>query len=149
MIPNQNQLVPQQQPQNDIATNVRHYIHYSNLASNYMKQSNEARKLKNIYEDKTIQTLRANNMDNAILRITDGTLQIAEESNPPCLSMPRIRSWLNMYYKQKGNGVNETEQILRFFDLQKKQETKTTAYLKKTPLPAALPPPAQAPGSLK
>jgi hypothetical protein len=46
-----------------------------------------------------------------------------------------------MYYKQKGNGVNETEQILRFFELQKKQETKTTAYLKKTPLPTSLPPP--------
>jgi hypothetical protein len=80
-------------------------------------------------------------MENAILQVSGATLQIAEEKISPCLSMPRIESWLHSYYKQKGNGIDETDAILRFIRLQKVNETQTVASLKKSSLPTPLPPP--------
>jgi hypothetical protein len=139
----QNQQIQNQQPppQNELTTQVRHYIHYSNLVNNYNKQLQEARKLRAVYEDKIIHTLRANKMENAILQVSGATLQIGEEKSAPSLSLPRIEDWLHKYYKQRGNGIDETDSILRFIRLQKTQEVQTTACLKKTVSPVSLPPP--------
>jgi hypothetical protein len=141
MVPQQLQQSTQPQAQNELTSNVRHYIHYLNLVNNYNKQINEARKLKNRFENNIIQNLRANHMENAILQVSGATLQIAEEKITPSLSMPRIESWLHSYYKQKGNGIDETDAILRFIRLQKINETQTVASLKKSSLPTPLPPP--------
>ena len=55
--------------------------------------------------------------------------------------MPRLESYLHGYYKQKGNGMDETEHILRYIKSQKLSDTQIVAKLKKTVMPVALPPP--------
>jgi hypothetical protein len=134
-------------PQNDMATMVRNYVHYDNLANNYSKQASGARKLRDEFEGKIITNLRANNMENAIIQISGGArLQCTEEKTPPSLTLPRLETYLQKYYAQKGSGINETEAILRFIRLQKQQETQVHACLKRisppTPIPGP-PPPGQ------
>jgi hypothetical protein len=127
--------------QNDLTTWVRNYVHYDNLANNYAKQASGARKLKDEFEDKIIQNLRANRMENAIIQISGARLQCSEEKNTPSLTLPRLEAYLHKYYSQKGNGVDETEALLRFIRLQKQNDTQTTACLKKVPIPTSIPPP--------
>jgi hypothetical protein len=136
-------------PQNDIASHVRHYVHYDNLANNYSKQASGARKLRDEFENKIITSLRANNMEHAVIQISGGArLQCTEEKTSPSLTLPRLETYLQKYYAQKGNGINETEAILRFIRLQKQQDTQVTACLKRigAPPPIPGPPPSLPPG---
>jgi len=133
-------------PQNEIGSWVRNYVHYDNMTNNFTKQATGARKLRDEFEDKIIQNLRANNMQNAVIQISGARLQYAEEKNIPSMSMPRLESYLHGYFKQKGNGLDETDAILRYLKLQKINDTHTTAKLKKTLLPPPIPLP---PGGLK
>lgn len=127
--------------QPDLPTLVRNYVHYSTLKDNYMKQANGAGKLRDQFEGQIIHTLRNNNMENAIIQISGATLQCTNEKQAPALSMPRLQQYLHAFYAQKGNGVDDTEAILRFIKLQKTNDTTTVCKLKRTPLPAPLPAP--------
>jgi hypothetical protein len=128
-----------QQP--DLPHLVRSYVHYDNLVNNYTKQAGGARKLRDQFEDQIIKTLRTNRMENAVIQIAGATLQCTNEKSVPSLSMPRLEQYLHGYYAQKGNGLDETDAILRYIRLQKTNDTQLIAKLKKTPLPTPLPQP--------
>jgi len=134
-------------PQNEIGSWVRNYVHYDNLANTYNKQAGASRKLRDDFEDKIIQNLRANNMQNAIIQVAGARLQYSEEKTIPNLSMPRLEIYLHNYFKQKGNGIDETESILRYIKSQKLNDTQIVAKLKKTVLPSGIPPPPPPPPS--
>lgn len=125
--------------QNEIGSWVRNYVHYDNLANTYNKQAGASRKLRDEFEDKIIGNLRANNMQNAVIQVAGARLQYSEEKTVPSLSMPRLESYLHGYYKQKGNGMDETEHILRYIKSQKLNDTQIVAKLKKTLMPASVP----------
>lgn len=130
---------PQQPQQNEIGTWVRNYVHYDNLVGTYTKQAGAARKLRDDFEGKVINSLRVNNMQNAVIQISGARLQYGEEKTVPALSMPRLESYLHAYFKQKGNNIDETDSILRYIKLQKTNDTQVVARLKKTtlqPVPA-------------
>lgn len=127
--------------QPDLPHLVRSYVHYDNLTGNYTKQAAGARKLRDQFEDQIIKSLRNNRMENAVIQIAGGTLQCINEKCAPSLSMPRLEQYLHGYFAQKGNGVDETDAILRYIRLQKTQDTQVVAKLKKTPLPAPIPTP--------
>lgn len=140
--------VPNSNTQQEFGSWVRNYVHYDNLASTYTKQATGARKLRDEYETKVIQNLRANNMQNAIIQVAGARLQYSEEKHVPALSIPRIQTYLHAYFKSKGTGLDETEAILRYIKQQKVNDTQCTACLKKTALPTPLPPPP-GPANLK
>jgi len=135
-------------PSNDFASWVRNYVHYDNLTSQFTKQAAGARKLRDDFEDRIIQNLRTNNMQNAVIQIAGGRLQYSEEKNAPSMSLPRLEQYLHAYFKQKGNGLDETDNILRYLKVQKANDTITVAKLKKTSVLPPLPPPP-GPNSLK
>ena len=143
----QSQPLTQQQPpqQNDLSTYVRNFVHYDKLASNYSKQATGARKLRDEFEGKIINNLRANNMPNAIIQVSGASLQCSEQKTLPTLSANRLEQYLHKYYAQRGNGLDETEQIMRFINLQKEQDSTRIACLKKVPIQAAIPPPPPPP----
>lgn len=126
--------------ENPFGTWVRSWVHYDNLAGNYGKQAAGARKMRDDFEDKILQNLRANNMEKAVIQVSGAKLGITEETSQPSLSFPRLEQYLHMYFQQKGNHMDETEQILRFIRIQRQKETKSVQRLKKTPLGPALPP---------
>ena len=138
---------PQAPPQNDFSTWIRNYVHYDNLAGNYSKQATGARKLRDEFEGKVIQYLRANSMEHAIIQVSGGRLQYVEEKSTPSLSTNRLQQYLHKYYAQRGNGLDETEAIMRFINLQREQDSTKVASLKKTPIQAAIPPPPSASSS--
>jgi hypothetical protein len=80
-------------------------------------------------------------MQNAVIQISGARLQYAEEKTVPALSMPRLENYLHAYFKQKGNGVDETEAILRYIKLQKVNDTQVVARLKKLTVQPLPPPP--------
>lgn len=130
---------PNQQP--ELSQLVRSYVHYGNLVDNYSKQAGGARKLRDGFESQIIKTLRNNHMENAVIQIAGATLQCTNEKCAPALSMPRIEQYLHGYFQQKGNGLDETDAILRYIRLQKTHDTQVVAKLKKTLLPMPLPAP--------
>ena len=133
--------------ENPFGTWVRSWVHYDNMASNYGKQATGARRLRDDFEGKIIQNLRANNMEKATIQVSGAKLNIVEDTSAPTLSMPRLEQYLHSYFQQKGNHMDETDQILRFIRIQKQNETRITQKLKKTPLGPALPLPPPPPPS--
>jgi hypothetical protein len=125
----------------DLATWVRNYVHYDNLAGNYSKQATGARKLRDEFESKIITNLRANSMDNAIIQISGARLQVAEDKTAPSMTLPRLESYLHKYFAGKGNGIDETEGILRFIRMQRANDTQPIARLKRTTATPPVPPP--------
>ena len=139
--------IPQQNNgggQNDLTTWIRNYVHYSNLLKNYTQQASGARKLRDEFEGMIINHLRTNRMENAIIQTTDSRLQCVEEKSMPSLCFPLLEKYLHMYYKQKGNGLDETESLLKFIKIQKQNDAQPVVRLKKTPTPVAIPPPPPA-----
>ena len=127
------------------ATWVRNWVHYDNLTNNYGKQASGARKLRDDFETKIIQNLRANQMEKATIQITGAKLSCVEENCVPGLSVPRLEKYLHAYFQHKGNHLDETPDILKFIKSQKHNDTVCLVKLKKTPLGPALPPVPSAP----
>ena len=119
--------------------NVRSYLHYDQLASTFYKQSTKARELAGGYEQKVIDQLNQNRMNNAILQIGGGHLNVIEERIPRCLTLKSIEYLLNAYYAKKGHSVrNETDDILKYIRANRGVDTKMK--LKQTKSGGALPP---------
>jgi hypothetical protein len=125
----------------DLPGLVRNYVHYDNLTNTYSKQASGARKLRDDFESKIIHTLRSQNMENAIIQVQGAKLQVGSTKSVPSLSMPRLKTYLEAYYQQKGNAMDETAAVLRFINLQKQADTQEIACLKKIPVSPAIPPP--------
>jgi hypothetical protein len=128
-------------PHSDLTTWVRNYVHYDNLAGAYGKQATGARKLRDEFESKIITNLRANSMDNAVIQISGARLQVTEDKNAPSMTLPRLESYLHKYFAGKGNGIDETESILRFIRMQRANDTQAIARLKRTVAAPPVPPP--------
>ena len=118
--------------ENPFAIWVRSWVHYDNLSNNYGKQAIGAKKLRDEFETKIIQNLRANHMEKATIQVSGAKLTLVEERCPPSLSISRLESYLHSYFQQKGNHVDETDSILRYIKLQKNTQTIPVVKLKKT-----------------
>ena len=136
---------------NDLGNWVRNWVHYDNLALGLNRQSTNARKVRDEYENKIITHLQQNSMENAIIQIAGGRLMIHEERHSQPLTLHRIEELLRAYYISKGAAsaghLDETPNIMKFikqqrgFEVNKKLKKQTGA--PPTPLPPPPPPPAQ------
>ena len=132
----------------ELAGFVRNWLHYDSLASSLYKQANRARQVRDDFETKVLDELRNQRMENAIIQINNGTLNVVEERNPRALSLVRIEELLHKYFHKKGHGHDETKEIMNYirgnrgYDVSKK--------LKKSVGPnlPPLPPPPQHGGAL-
>jgi len=95
------------------ATYVRSWIHYNGLASTFLKQSLRARQVRDEYETKVIEHLAQNQMENAIIQISDGRLSVVEERVPRSLTMKNIETLLHGYFATKG-GRDETTDVMNY-----------------------------------
>lgn len=130
---------------------VRNWLHYDNLATSFYKQANRARQIKDQYEGKILDELRAKHGENTIIQINGGTLSVVEERNPKTLSLVRIEQLLHQYYHKHGATAgapgtkDPTEDIMRFiksnrgYDVAKKIK-KTSVPNIPQPGPSGLPP---------
>jgi hypothetical protein len=116
---------------NALATAVRQWVHFDNLAESLNKQVANVRTLRSEYESKILTLMQQQNLQNATLKITGATLQYANRTKPTDLSWAFLEDQLHEYYKISGKR-DETTEILEF--LQKHRGGKVVEYLKKTSL---------------
>ena len=94
---------------------VRNWVHYDNLASNLNRQIQNARKVKEEFETKIMNSLRDFNMENAIIQIAGGKLSVTEEKHTNPLTITRIEELLHEYYERSGRkATDETGEIIKF-----------------------------------
>jgi hypothetical protein len=116
---------------NQLGNWVRNYVHYDNLASSLYKQLQNARKVKDDFENKIIHSLETNNMGNAVIQIAGGKLSIAEEKHVNSLTLTRIEELLHSYYKSQGReATDETIAIMKHIKAERGSDT--SKKLKKT-----------------
>lgn len=119
---------------------VRNWLHYDTLASSLYKQATRARQVKDEFEVKIIDDLRSKHMENAVIQINSGIINVVEERSPRTLSLVRIEEILHKYFLKKGVMKDDTAEIMNFirtnrgYDVSKK--------LRKSGA-APLPPPPQ------
>jgi len=103
---------------------VRNWVHYDNLASNLNRQIQNARKVKEEFETRILNTLREYKMETVVIQISGGKLVVAEEKHNNTLTIGRIEELLHQYYEKGGRkAVDETVEIMKFL----KAERGTTA----------------------
>jgi hypothetical protein len=122
----------------DIASLIRNYIHYDNLASQFFKQTQNARAVRDDYEKRVIDELKKNNMENAIIQIVGAKLKIVEEKHSSPLTFKSLEESLDNYYASKKK-INETTDVLKF--VKSSRTVETTSKLKKIPQLPAIPSP--------
>jgi hypothetical protein len=126
----------------DIATWVRNWVHYDNLAGNLNKQVTNSRKMRETYESQIVSALQRNHMENAVIKVTGGQITLAHEKTSAALTLGRIEDIAQKYFALRG-GTDETEAFMRF--LRKNRGTEESLRLKKT---VVLPPLAPGQGQL-
>ena len=133
---------PQAQPINtqEVGFHVRNWVHYDNLATSLYRQTINARKVRDEFETKILDSLRASNMENAVIQIAGGRLIVQEERHNQPLTLTRIEEILHTYYVSR-NMPDDTQNIMKF--MKKQRGFEITKKLRKQAGPSAppLPPP--------
>lgn len=124
----------------EVGFHVRNWVHYDNLATSLYRQTTNARKVRDEFENKIIDALRSSHMENAVIQIAGGRLILQEERHNQPLTLARIEEILHTYYVSR-NLPDDTGNIMKF--IKKQREFKVVNKLRKQsgPPPAALPPP--------
>jgi len=114
----------------DLANLIRNYVHYDNLVSNFQKQTNNARIVRDDFESRIINELKNNKMENAIIQIVGGKLKVIEEKHNAPLSFKSLEESLHQYYQAK-KVSDETSNIIKF--VKEHRSFETVSKLKKIP----------------
>lgn len=146
--------VPQGQGQmntQELAFWVRNWVHYDTLASGLYRQTINARRVREEFETKILNSLKTANMENAVIQIAGGRLVVHEERHNQPLTLGRIEDLLHSYFASK-NLPDETQNMMKHF--RKQREYEVHKKLKKqngaaAPLPPLPPVPVPVPAGLK
>ena len=124
----------------ELALMVRNYVHYDNLATTFYRQTANARKVRDDYETKILSSLRASNMENAVIQIAGGRLVVHEERHNQPLTLGRLEEFLHAYFLSK-NAPDDTQNIIKFMRKQRGYEVVKKLKKQTGPTAAPLPPP--------
>jgi hypothetical protein len=119
---------------------VRNWVHYDNLATGLYRQTVNARKVRDEFETKILDSLRASNMENAVIQIAGGRLLVQQERHNQPLTLTRIEEILHTYYTSR-NMPDDSANILKFMKKQRGFEIVKKLRKQAGPSPSALPPP--------
>ena len=131
----------------ELAFWVRNWVHYDNLSTGLYRQTINARKVREDFEGKILGSLKASNMENAVIQIAGGRLVIHEERHNQPLTLGRIEDLLHSYFAGKGI-PDDTQNMMKHFRKQREYEVhkKLKKQIGAAPLPP-LPPVPPAPPS--
>lgn len=125
---------------------VRHYVHYDTLTKSFQQQTTNARKMKDAYENKIIESLDQTKMKNAIIQIAGGTVKLSEEKHLAPLTFVNLESMLHDYFRAKGARFpDETDAIIRYIKENRKQVINSQLKREMTNMP---PPPLPQPNGI-
>lgn len=118
---------------------VRNWVHYDNLATSLYRQTSNARKVRDEFENKILDTLRAGNMENAVIQIAGGRLVVQEERHNQPLTLKRMEELLHNYYLNK-RMPDDTANVIKFMKEQRGYEVEKRLKKQTGPIPPTLPP---------
>jgi len=121
---------------NDLAHNVRGWVHYDNMCAALQKQIMNARKQRDGFEEQVQSLLEKNSMTNAVIQISGGQLQLQEEKTTAGLTMKSLHESIEQYFKSRPELPNKTNELINF--IRDRRTVSTAVRLKK--LKAAAPP---------
>jgi len=123
----------------EIGFHVRNWVHYDNLANSLYRQTVNARKVRDEFESKIIDSLRSAHMENAVIQIAGGRLVLQEERHNQPLTLARIQEILHTYFVSR-NLPDDTATMMKF--IKQQREFKVSSKLRKQAgtIPSALPP---------
>jgi hypothetical protein len=132
----------------ELAFWVRNWVHYDNLASGLYRQTINARKVREDFEGKILGSLKASNMENAVIQIAGGRLVVHEERHNQPLTLGRIEDLLHSYFVAKGI-PDDTQNMMKHFRKQREYDVhkKLKKQIGAAPLPPLPPVPAAPPSS--
>jgi hypothetical protein len=125
----------------ELGNSIRHWVHYDTMLATLNKQAKNVRDLRQVYEEQTLQKLKAANAENAIIQIAGGRVIVSEEKYTQPLSFKNLEIMLHQYYRQKHGAPDETTAILQF--IRSQRQTQVSKCLKRQvtgTTPPALPP---------
>jgi hypothetical protein len=123
----------------DLSNSVRNYVHYDNLATSLYRQTVNARKMRDDFEDRILNNLRTNNMENAIIQIAGGRLVVHEERHNQPITLGRMEELLHAYFVSR-NMPDDTQNIIKFMKKQRGYEVVKRLKKQSGPPPQPLPP---------
>lgn len=125
----------------ELAFQVRNWVHYDNLATTFYRQTANARKVRDEFESKILTGLRTSNMENAVIQIAGGRLVVNEERHNQPLTLGRIEELLHAYFLEK-HAPDDTQNIMKYMRKQRGFEVVKRLKKQTGPPPAPLPPPS-------
>ena len=132
----------------DLTNWIHNWVHYDNLTSAHNRQSTNARKKRDEFEDKIVNSLVGTPNEKMIIQIHSGRLQIIEDRHIQPLSQGRLEEYLHEYFAQKTGSPVETESAAIMKFIREHRTTQVTKKLKRTTNPSTSLPPLPAPPSL-
>ena len=106
---------------------VRNWVHFDNLCTMLTRQISTARNMRATFEERVLALLGGTKR----LRIQGAFLEPATKKTNVNLNWTTLEEGLHKYY-ENSQKPDETENILNF--MRENRGTKSTSYLKKTPL---------------
>jgi hypothetical protein len=98
-----------------LATMVRSWVHFDNLAATFSRQAQQARSARARWEEQILGMLKSNNLTNSVIQITGGRLTVVDEKHSQPLTLQRLESLLHEYYNKKPKGSDdETMDIMNY-----------------------------------
>lgn len=126
----------------ELGNYVRNWVHYDNLSSTLSKQTQNARRIRDEFEEKIVTQLHSHNMDSAVIQIQGGRLSVIEERHTQPLTLTRVEEGLHAYFEeQKRLGrpiTDDTSNIMKF--LKSTRPVEVIRRLKKQSVVPPLPP---------
>jgi hypothetical protein len=129
----------------ELGNYVRNWVHYDNLSSTLSKQTQNARRVRDEFEEKILTQLHAHNMDSAVIQIQGGRLSVVEERHTQPLTLSRLEEGLHAYFDEQrrlGRPIpDDTSAIMKFIKTARPVEL-TRRLKKQTTVPPLPPPPS-------
>ena len=129
----------------DLSKWIHNWVHYDNLTTAHNRQSTNARKKRDEFEDMICGALVNTPNEKMIIQIHSGRLQICEDKYVQPLSQGRLEEFLHEYFTQKTGSTVETESVAIMKFIREHRTTQMTKKLKRTTTPGASLPPLPTP----
>jgi len=119
-----------------LAHNVRGWVHYDNMSAALQKQITNTRKQRDSYEEQIQILLNQYQMQNAVIQISGGQLQLQEEKVTAGLTMKALQESAQSFFKSHPE-IPNPDKMANDFIQHVKQQRQITNVVKLKKLKAA------------
>lgn len=106
-----------------LAHNVRGWVHYDNMTASLQKQTLNARKQRDAFEEQIQLLLKQHNAPKAVIQISGGQLQLQEEKSTSSITMKSLMESAQSFFKGHPEIPNPDKMAAELVEHIKQQRT--------------------------